>query len=195
MSNVIVIIQILFITLGMIALGMVLNYFLGLRKDLLKDMREKALNLRERMKNAQLTGDPQLMARLQQESVQFMKLMMRKQIVPLCLRCFIFIGIFMILSAIYVDYESGLLPFPILIFGSGWLALYIIFSLYFALFIYGIKRLTGIGGKTQGTLREIMAIVSPTQPGTGLRSQLATSQYQVQDDVPRKDSWKDRIQD
>ncbi|MFW9826215.1 MAG: hypothetical protein ACFFEY_01180 [Candidatus Thorarchaeota archaeon] len=195
MSTVIVIIQILFITLGMIGLGMVLNYFLGLRKDFLKEMRQRALNLRERMKNAQLTGDYQLMARLQRESVQFMKLMMRKQLVPLCLRCFIFIGIFLILGAIYADYNTGLLPFPILIFGSGWLALYIIFSLYFTLFIYGIKKLTGLGGKTQGSMREITALVSPGQAGTGLRTQLSKPLYQTQDESQNKDSWKERIEE
>jgi uncharacterized membrane protein (DUF106 family) len=195
MSTIIVIIQILFITLGMIVLGMVLNYFLGLRKDFLKDMRQKALNLRERMKNAQVTGDYQLMARLQKESVQFMKLMMRKQLIPLCLRCFIFIGIFMILGAVYTDYQSGLLPFPILIFGNGWLALYIIFSLYFALFIYGIKKLTGLGGKTQGSLREITALVSPSKSGTGLRSQLTKPLYETQEDIQKKESWKERIEE
>ena len=77
MSNILIILQILFITLGMIILGMILNYFLGMRKEVIQDIRKKALNLRERMKNSQLIGDYQTMAKLQQESVQFMKLMIR----------------------------------------------------------------------------------------------------------------------
>jgi len=198
MSNVVVIIQILFITLGMIIFGMVLNYFLGLTKETLKDMRNKALNLRERMKTAQLTGDFQSMAKLQQQSVQFMKLMMKKQMIPLCLRCLVFIGLFMILGVIYSDYESGLLPVPILIFGSGWLAFYLIFSLYFSLFIWGVKRLTGLGTKTQSVVKEITGIVSPTQQSTGIRSYRTSSvQERVKDfdDIPRKDSWKERLEE
>lgn len=201
MSNIIVIIQIMFITLGMIILGMILNHFLGLKKENLKEMRNKALNLQERMRNAQLIGDYQLMTQLQRESVKFMKLMTKKQLVPMCLRCLIFIGIFALLGFIYSDYNTGLLPFPLLIFGSGWVAFYLIFSLYFSLVIFGIKRLTGIGTKTQGSLREIMAIVSPTQKITEPPFQISSdSQYQLNDyddnvAEPRKDSWKERIEE
>jgi uncharacterized membrane protein (DUF106 family) len=198
MSIVVVVIQILFITLGMIIFGMVLNHFLGLTKEKLADMRNQALNLRERMKTAQLTGDYQSMAKLQQQSVQFMKLIMKKQMIPLCLRCLIFIVLFMVLGLIYTNYASGILPFPIFIFGSGWLALYIIFSLYFSLFIWGVKKLTGLGSKTQSSVREIMGIVSPTQQGTGLSSYSTSSmQERVKDydDIPRKDSWKERIEE
>ena len=93
MSNAVIIIQIMFITIGMIILGMILNYILGLRKENLSEIRKKALNLQERMRNAQLLNDYQLMAKTQQESVQFMKLMMKKQFVPMCIRCAIFFGI------------------------------------------------------------------------------------------------------
>ncbi len=189
-SEVFVVIQIIFITLGMIALGMALNHYLGLTKETLQDMREKALNFRERMKNAQLIGDYQQLAQIQQESAQFMKIMMKKQMIPLCLRCIIFIGIFMVLGLIYADYDSGLLPFPLLIFGSGWVAIYLIFSIFFSFLIWGVKRLTGMGGKKQTEVREIMGIVSPQQ-GVGLSS-YATSNVP---DEPKKDSWKDRLED
>lgn len=196
MSNVVVIIQIMFITLGMIILGMVLNYFLGLRKEVLKDMRSKAFNLRERIKSAQVVEDYQMMAQLQRESVQFMKLMMKKQMIPTCLRCFIFIGLFIVLGLIYSDYESGLLPFPLLIFGSGWLAFYVIFSIYFSLTIWGVKKLTGMGTKTQSSLREISGIISPTQQGTGLRQfSASTQENQEVIDLSRKDSWKERLEE
>ena len=85
MSAIIVIIQIVFITLGMIVLGMVLNHFLGLTKEVLQDMRKKALNFRERMKNAQLIGDYEQLIQTQQESTVFMKSIMKKQMIPLCL--------------------------------------------------------------------------------------------------------------
>jgi uncharacterized membrane protein (DUF106 family) len=169
MSEILVLIQIVFITLGMIVLGMVLNHYLGLNKEAMQDMRKRALNFRERMKNAQLMGDYQQMVQIQQESTQFMKIMMKKQMIPLCLRCIVFIAIFMVLGFIYADYQSGLLPFPILIFGSGWIAIYLIFSVYFSVFIWGVKKLTGMGTKTKNSVKEIMALVSPQQE-TGLSS-------------------------
>ena len=189
MSDIIVIIQIVFITLGMIVLGMVLNRFFGLTKEKLQDMRTKALKFRERMKNAQLLGDYEQLVQIQRESTQFMKLIMKKQMIPLCLRCIIFIVIFMILGTIYADYYYGLLPFPILIFGNGWIAVYLIFSIYFSLFIWGVKKLTGMGTKTKSSVKEIMAIASPQQ-GTVLSSYPTTNMP----DIPRKDSWKDKIE-
>ncbi|TKJ19776.1 MAG: hypothetical protein CEE43_14330 [Promethearchaeota archaeon Loki_b32] len=212
MSNVVIIIQILFVTLGMIVLGMGLNYILGLRKEALREMRKKAKNLQERIKNAQLLGDYQLMAQTQQESLQFMKLMMKKQFIPLCLRCVIFISIFAVLGIIYSDYKSGLLPFPLLIFGSGWVAIYIIFSISISLIIYGVKRLyrkiTGKGTKTQSYLKEIMGIISSPQQSNELPFQISSNTQNHMNDYrdvnvgrtnedlsPRKNSWKDRIEE
>ncbi|MFX0104145.1 MAG: EMC3/TMCO1 family protein [Candidatus Hodarchaeota archaeon] len=206
MSNAIIIIQIMFITIGMIALGMFLNYILGLRKEVLREMRQKALNLQERMRNAQLLGDPQMMIQLQKESTQFMKLMMKKQLVPMCLRCLVFIGIFAILGIFYSPYE-GLLPFPLLFFGDGWIAIYIIFSISFSLLIYGVKKIykkvIGKETKTQSSFREIMSIISPTYQSQEPRFQISSSpQYQLNDSEgkngispARKDSWKERIEE
>ena len=113
MSNVAVILQIMFITLGMVGLGIVLNRVLGLRKEKIRDFKERALNLQERVRSAQAIGDVQMMVQLQRETVQLSKQIMLKQFVPLCLRCAIFIGIFTILSFIYGPYASGLIPFQI----------------------------------------------------------------------------------
>lgn len=209
MSNVVIIIQILFVTISMIVLGMGLNYILGLRKEALREMRKKAKNLQERIRNAQLLGDYQLMAQTQQESLQFMKLMMKKQFIPLCLRCVIFISIFGVLGIIYSEYKSGLLPFPLLIFGNGWIAIYIIFSISFSLIIYGVKRIyrkiTGKGTKTQSYLKEIMGIISSPQQSNELPFQISSNTQNDYRDVnvgrtnedllPRKDSWKDRIEE
>jgi len=212
MSNVVIIIQILFVTIGMIVLGMVLNYILGLRKEALREMRKKAKNLQERIKNAQLLGDYQLMAQTQQESLQFMKLMMKKQFIPLCLRCVIFISIFAVLGLIYSDYRSGLLPFPLLIFGNGRVAIYIIFSISISLIIYGVKRIyrkiTGKGTKTQSYLKEIMGIISSPQQSNELPFQISSNTQNYTNDYrdanvgrtnedlsPRKNSWKDRLEE
>ncbi len=212
MSDGVIIIQIMFITIGMIILGMILNYILGLRKQALSEMRKKALNIQERIRNAQLTGDYQLLAQTQQESVQYMKQMMKKQLVPMCFRCIIFLGIFAILGFVYADYGSGLLPFPILFFGDGWIAIYILFSLGFSLLIYGVKKLykkiTGKGTKTQSYLKEIMGMVSPTQQDNRLPFQMSsniqtrldysgdiTPESKSEDLSSKKDSWKKRIED
>jgi uncharacterized membrane protein (DUF106 family) len=198
MSNIAVVIQIMFITLGMIIFGMVLNYFLGLKKDTLKEMRDNALNLRERMKNAQLIGDYQSMAQLQRESVAFMKLMMKKQLIPMCLRCMIFIGLFIVLGFIYSNYQSGLLPFPLLIFGSGWLAIYVLFSLFFSLFIFGTKKLISMGSDKKSPQREIMEIISPTRQSSGSSISIyetAQNQRNESEVLSKEDSWKNRIEE
>ena len=125
----------------MIILGMVLNKLLGLRKENMQKFREQALNLQERMKNAQALGDIQMMAQLQSETMRFTRQIMIKQFIPLCLRCFIFIGIFSALGFIYAEYDSNLLPFNVLFFGSGWVGLYLLFSISISLLIYGAKKL------------------------------------------------------
>ncbi|MFW9875677.1 MAG: hypothetical protein ACFFG0_21450 [Candidatus Thorarchaeota archaeon] len=201
MSNVVVILQIMLITIGMIILGMILNKVLGLSKEKILEFKERASNLQERIRNAQAIGDIQMMAQLQRETLQFTKQIMLRQFIPLCLRCFIFIGIFAILGFIYSDYNSGLIPFPILIFGNGWVAFYFLFSIGFSLLIFGMKmlykRITGKDISSQGHLREIMELVSPTHHTSGIS-------YQVSGSVPsnkegenfeeRSDSWKERIQ-
>ncbi len=206
MSNAEIIIQIMFISIGMTIVGMVLNRLLGLRKENLQDLREKGTNLQERIRNAQLIGDYQLMAQLQRESVLFLKSLMKKQLIPTCARCIFFIGIFMVIGFIYADYSSGLLAFPILFFGDGWFALYFLFSIGLGLMIYGIKRLyfklTGKERKSQSQLRELMGMFSPSQTGAGLTYQSGNSlssapEFGERPPKPpeKSQSWKDRIED
>ncbi len=201
MSNVAVILQILFITIGMFIFGILFNRILGISKETINEFREKALNLQERMRNAQALGDAQLMVQLQRETMHFTKQIMLKQFIPLCLRCSIFIGIFAVLSFIYTDYDSGLLPFPLLFFGSGWFALYFIFSISISLIAYGVKRLykklTGKDIRTQKDLRELMQIMSPApqRSGFSLPMTWGTSRsIQEKDQPEEKESWKKRIQ-
>ena len=195
MSNTLIILIILFITIGMTIFSMLLNKILGLKKEEMKKIREQALNLRERMRNAQVLGDPQLLIQIQKETMQLTNQMMKKQLVPMCLRCFIFIGIFTTLSFILADYDSGLLPFPLWIFGSGWFAIYFLFSISFSLLIFGLKKLYKRyilrETKSQSYLREIMGILSPTS-GISL-SDSTQSQTTSQTSSEVVDSWKDRI--
>jgi uncharacterized membrane protein (DUF106 family) len=213
MSNVAIILQIIGITIGMIILGMFLNKILGLSKEKMNEFREKASNIQERMRNARAVGDIQMLTQLQRETMQFTKQIMLKQFVPLCIRCVIFIGIFGILGFIYAEYKDGLLPFPILIFGNGWVALYFIFSISFSLIIYGVKKLykkiTGKTVSTQSNLREVLEMVSPTQRTSGISFQFsgtalsrpskittvdANMTSNTDDSRGKSDSWKDRIE-
>ena len=201
MSNVAVILQILFITIGMFIFGFLLNKILGISKETMKDFTEKALNLQERMRNAQVLDDTQLMSQLQRETIQLTKQIMLKQFIPICLRCSIFIGIFGILSLIYTDYGRGLLPFPLLFFGSGWLALYFLFSISISLIAYGVKRLykklTGREIRTQKDLRELMLLMSPAPQRSGFSIPITgdtSRSIQKEDQPEEKDSWKKRVQ-
>lgn len=200
MSNALMILIILFITIGMTIFSMLFNKILGLKKEEMKNLREQALKLRERMRNAQVLGDPQLLIQIQRETMQLTNQMMKKQLLPMCLRCFIFIGIFTTLSFILADYDSGLLPFPLWIFGSGWFAIYFIFSITFSLIIFGIKKLykrfVQKETKSKSYLREIMGILSITQKTSGISYQLSDptqSQTTSQTSSETVESWKDRI--
>jgi uncharacterized membrane protein (DUF106 family) len=214
MSNVAVILQIMGITIGMIILSMVLNRILGISVEKTAEFREKAQNIQERMRNAQTIGDIRMLTQIQRETMQFTKQIMLKQFIPICLRCIIFIGIFGILGFIYADYTSGLLPFNLLFLGSGWVAIYFVFSISFSLIIYGVKklykRITGKVTSTQVNLREIMELISPTRrttemafqvPGTvtSRPSKIRTVNTDInsppEDESKEKsDSWKDRIE-
>jgi len=210
MANEEIIIQIMFITLAMVGLSEILNRFFGLNMDTAREMRENSRNLQERMKTARLTGNSQEMVALQQESIALTKVMMKKQMIPSCVRCAIFVGIFGLIGGIYIDYGKDLLPFPILFFGTGWFAVYFLFSITFSLIIYGLKRLyrklTGKEDKRKKASKEILGMLSPGSgsqqgnlqltrpipirppPGVDTDGELEDSYGQ-----PKNDTWKDRI--
>lgn len=214
MVNVAIILQIMLITIGVIILGMFLNKILGLSKVKMTEFKETALNIQERMRNAQIIGDIRMLTQLQRETMQFTKQIMLKQFVPLCLRCVIFLGIFGILGFIYADYNSGVLDVNILFLGNGWIALYFIFSISFSLLIYGIKKLyrkiTGKEVSAQSNLRNIMEIVSPSKRTSGISFQVSGATSPIPSRITtvngniaintedesnaKSDSWKDRVE-
>jgi TM2 domain-containing membrane protein YozV len=210
MANEEIIIQIMFITIGMVGLSELLNRILGLNMEAARELREKSKNLQERMQTARLTGNPQEMLKLQQESMELSKQMLKKQMVPSCVRCAIFMGIFAVLQVLYADHTAGLLPFPIL-FGTGWFTVYFLFSIAFSLIVYGFKRLyrklTGKEVKRKkGALETILGEASPQTGDQEYNLQLTrpipndSMQGGVDEDIqekkeeqPKVDSWKDHI--
>jgi len=212
MSNEDIILQIFFITIGMFFFNMLLNRILRFRQEDMKALRENALNLQERMRNAQAIGDPKMMQQLQVETTLLMKTMLKKQLIPLSLRCVFFWIIFAIIGFIYAGYSTGLLPFPILFFGNGWVAIYFLFSLGLSLLFFALKylykKVTGKDIKKDNISKEIMGILTPDQSDYSDFSSVPPSQPKLQSSsvpqsasdtienkpVEKVDSWKDRIQ-
>ena len=205
-----IIIQIMLITIAMVALSEVLNRILGINMDAARDLREKSQNLQERMRTARLSGNPQEMYELQQESLELSKQMMKKQLIPTCVRCLIFWGIFALIGFVYADYVAGLLPFDLLFFGSGWFAIYFLFSITFSLILYGFKRLyrklTGkevkrsrasrgmLGGLTSQTGdQEQYLQLTREIPNDLIQEEVIEETREVEDERSKPDSWKDRI--
>ena len=191
----------MFITLGMILLGYFFNKFMGLTPEFAKELRKKAKNLQERMKLAETMGDPAQIRQLQKESVDSTKLIMKKQFLPTCLRCVLFLSIFAVIGLIYAQYSTGLLPFPILFFGNGWVAVYFLFSITFSLIFYAVRKLylklTGKADFKKKESNEIMEMLSssshPFQAGQSESIEKSSNMIDSSDANIRKDSWKERI--
>ncbi len=203
-ENIIVILQIMFIALALVIFGRFFNKFFGLTAKGMKKYREEARNLQERFNNARIVGDVQMLLQVQTDIKLLTKQMMKRQFLPMCLRCFIFLGIIIVLMIIYAPYGSALLPFPLLFFGSGWFAIYFLFSLGFSLLFYVIKKIykkmTGKEEKSASFLRELMSMIVPSQ-------NLSDNMINIQNpsgiqipqsmnnnkDEPKESSWKDRL--
>lgn len=199
MANEIIILQIFLITLGITLFSLLFNKIFGLKASAMREFRDKAMNLQERLKNAQLMQDYQLMRQLQVETSMMMKDMMKKQMIPMCLRCFIFLGIWAVLGFIYADYSTGLLPFPIPLLGDGWFAVYFLFALSMSLIMLVIrlayKKITGKGDNRQSFAKEMLGMMGPAQQqGIFNTPQTPQSPQYAPDDVPKPPTWKDRIE-
>jgi len=196
----IVIFQIFLVTLGMVTLSMVFNKLTGLSPEVAREIREQTLELQERMRAAQQEGDNQNLRQLQQESIELTKVMMKKQLIPSCVRCIIFFGIFGILGVFFAQYSTGLLPFPVLFFGDGWVGVYFLFSISISLLIYLLKKLyrkmTGKEDKRKMEKKEIMGMLNSTPDGASGYMQLnvkSSEEIPMNDPSERKDSWKEKI--
>jgi len=187
----------MFISLGMVALGLILNKFLGINLQAARELRDKAQNIQERMRTAQATGNAQEMYILQRESTALMKQMMKKQLIPSCIRCVVFLGIFALIGVFYMNYASGLLPFVIPLLGDGWVAVYFLFSIGFSLLLWGVKKLyrklTGKVDARSKISKEILDVLSPTSQGTASGFQIPAPAPSGSEETEILDSWKDRI--
>jgi hypothetical protein len=200
-----IILELFYISVGLVLLGLLLNWILGLKPEAMKELRNNARNLQERLKQAQIIGDQQLMLQLQRETMLLMKQMMKKQIAPMLIRCVIFLGIFALLSFLYGNYEY-------------WFWVYFLFSLLLSLLAYGIRKayqkLTGKESNRETFTKELIGTISSSQqikPELSMSTQrqnntLAASNIEQSNKKGpsistseesatelEKDSWKNRI--
>lgn len=190
-----IIFELMYISLGLVIFGMILNKILGLKSSVMKEIRDDAKNLQERLKQAQVLGDPRIMQELQVETMQLMKQMLKKQFLPMGIRCIIFLGIFFILSFYYGGYEY-------------WYWVYFLWSLGFSLSVFGLtkayKKVTGKEGEKKSLAKEIAASLGQRSSYfISNVSSIETQDSQIDDHTSKNDeenqeseesdAWKDRL--
>ena len=191
-----IIFELMYISLGLVIFGLILNKILGLKNSVMKEIRDDAKNLKERLKQAQVLGDPRIMQELQGETMQLMKQMLKKQFLPMGIRCIIFLGIFYVLSFYYGGYEY-------------WYWVYFLWSLGFSLSVFGLtkayKKVTGKEGEKKSLAKEIAASLGQRSSYfISNVSSVETQDSQIDDHVSKSDeenqeseesdSWKERLQ-
>ncbi len=191
-----IIFELMYISLGLVIFGLILNKILGLKNSVMKEIRDDAKNLKERLKQAQVLGDPRIMQELQGETMQLMKQMLKKQFLPMGIRCIIFLGIFYVLSFYYGGYEY-------------WYWVYFLWSLGFSLSVFGLKKaykkVTGKEGEKKDLAKEIAASLGQRSSYfISNVSSVETQDSQIDDHVSKSDeenqeseesdSWKERLQ-
>jgi len=211
MEDGLVILLIFFMTCGMVALSMIFNRIFGLSGEKAREFQERSKEVQENMRIAQATQDRELLLQAQQQSLALTKEMMKKQLLPLGLRCIIFFGIMALVGVIFAPYGTGLLPFWIPILGDGWFAIYFIFSISISIALWLVKflyrRMTGKVKQQKGVLsmfssanqmgsQSILNLPRPTTP----QNTTTTPPEEPDEEEPkpstphRADSWKEKIQ-
>jgi len=191
-----IIFELMYISLGLSIFGLILNKILGLKSSVMKEIRVDAKNLQDRLKQAQVLGDPRIMQELQAETMQLMKQMLKKQFLPMGIRCIIFLGIFFILSFYYGGYEY-------------WYWVYFLWSLGFSLSVFGLtkayKKVTGKEEEKKSLAKEIATSLGQRSSYfISNVSSIETQDSQIDDHTSKNDeenqeseesdSWKDRLQ-
>ncbi|MHA1729700.1 MAG: hypothetical protein ACTSWY_13365 [Promethearchaeota archaeon] len=120
------------IVLAVVLFSQIFNHIFGLKMSQQLANQEKIRQLKQDLLAA--SDDPLEIQRLQEESVLIMKETMKKTLIPSCVRCIIFLGIFGIIGFFYAGIDF-LGP------GSGYFIIYFLYSIVLSLLIFAIKRL------------------------------------------------------
>ncbi|MHA1730465.1 MAG: hypothetical protein ACTSU5_00895 [Promethearchaeota archaeon] len=174
-----VILQLFLLAVVMLAVSQLFNLAFRLKGEELVKFKEKLEYFRGKAAGIQSgTTPPSAMSEFQTELMAFMKVIFKKQLVPLILRSVVFILVFVFVGLFYKEYSSGLLPFNLLFFGSGWFAVYFLWSLILGLGLWGIKKLykkaagkekapTGVNAITRELSRISRSLLGQTRTSTG----------------------------
>jgi len=172
--------QILLFSLGISIFSQLLNKLMKIDPNTIKSTQSRLKQLYQELEmnrnsheiNISGGNSPRSNQEINQELFELTKKMTKEQLLPTCLRCGIFWVIYAILGFLYGQYTEGVIPFPMLFFGSGWVGAYFLFSLIFGFGFYGLQRLY-----RKITHRE-QNVISTEKPGLGTESRI---------------SWKDRL--
>jgi uncharacterized membrane protein (DUF106 family) len=153
-----IILQIIGFSIFMVILSMIMNKKYMLSQEAMMAQQERMQMLQEKLMKAQRFNNIELFQEAQAELANEMKELMRKQMIPMCVRTLVFLGMFGLLGLLYGQYDS-IFPFPILFFGKGWAAVYILTSLGLSLLIALFKKIFK-KGTTQQPFVDIAGIRS-----------------------------------
>lgn len=198
-----IIFQLMLVALFLVFFSMLLNKLLGIKMSKIKELRDKARNIRERVEMAETLGDQQLLQQLQLETMQLAKNMLKKQFLPMLVRCTIFLVIFIVISMTFSNYE-------------GWFWWYFLFSFSFSMIAMVIrliiKKIIGKEDNKKAMTKEIMQSVFPSRKMKGLHIGGAPATQEeldsinspqeftingepvVTEELDEKDDWKERLQ-
>jgi hypothetical protein len=122
--------------IGMLLFSQLFNKFFGIKASDQMATQEHIRELQQELLENQ--DDPNELMRLQGEMAQIMRKMMSKTILPMCIRCVIFWGIFWILGIRFAGVNF---------IGGGYFPFYIVVSIGISIAMYYIKRLFKNSGR------------------------------------------------
>lgn len=187
-----IILQIMGISLLRLLISNLMNRKFGLSQESMMLQQERMQMLQEKMMKAQRFNNYELFQETQLELSVEMKDLMKKQMIPMCIRTLIFLGVFGLLRLLYGQYDE-IFPIQILIFGKGWAAVYILTSLGASLLIALIKRIFRKGPQKQ-QFSDIAGlnsgVMSGMQPRPNMGPMLGGGSFE-DEDLPE---WKRKLQ-
>ncbi len=115
------------------------------------------------------------------ELMALMKKMSKEQLLPMCIRCGIFWGIFALLGAIY-GAAGNVLSFDFLFFGRQWIGAYVMFSLIFSFGFLGLQKLyQKLTHQEKPAMTETLLTTIPTRVSWKDRLEAAKREFQGKD--------------
>jgi hypothetical protein len=128
--------QIVGISLGMVIFSQIFSKKFGTSAAQQLDVQQKVQEFQQRLMEAQ--HSPRAMQGIQMEMMTYMKTILKKQILPMCVQTIIFFAVYGLLALLYGQYTE-IFTFDVFIFGRGYFALYFLVSLGFSLTLGLIK--------------------------------------------------------